>query len=101
MVTRRKFIGLTEVLFVLQNLLKVWAFGISKSLTLLCLLNRFGVFSIKKKLYCTKFLVLSISQMVIFLRLLYIQSAVMRGGVFCRHEMLSTKELYGGWGMGN
>ena len=35
------------------------------------------------------------------LEALYIRSALMRGGVFCRHEMLSTKELCGGWGMGN
>ena len=99
--TRRKFIGLNGVLSVLLNLLEVWAFGISKSLIMLCLQNRFGVFSITKKLYCTKLLVLSISRMVIFSRLLYIQSALMRGGVFCKHEILSTKEQFGGWGMGN
>ena len=99
--TRRKFIGLNGVLSVLLYLLEVWVFGISKSLIMLCLQNRFGVFSITKKLYCTKFLVLSISRMVIFSRLLYIQSALMCGGVFCKREILSTKEQFGGWGMGN
>ena len=71
------------------------------SLIMLCLQNRFGIFSITKKLYCTKLLVLSISRMVVFLRLLYIQSALMRGGLFCKREMLSTKEQFGGWGMGS
>ena len=101
MVTRRKFIGLNGVLFVLLNLLEVWAFRISKSLTMLCLQNWFGIFSITKKLYCAKFLVLSISQMVVFSRLLYIRSVLMCGGVFYKHKMLSTKEQFGGWGMEN
>ena len=72
MVTQRKFIGLNGVLFVLLNLLVVWAFRIFKSLTMLCLQNRFGIFSITKKLYFAKSLVLSISQMVVFSRLLNI-----------------------------
>jgi len=50
-----------------------------------------GVLFINKTHYFLKSLVLSVSRMVIFLRLQFILSALLRGGVFCKREMLLRK----------
>ena len=94
MMMEEKFIGLNGVLYVLQNQLEVWGFEISKSSIMHCLLNRCGVSIIDKTPSFLKYLVLSISSMVIFLRRLFILNALMHGIVFFRHEKLLKKGLY-------
>ena len=99
MVIQRRFIRLIRVLSVLLNLLGVWVLGISKSSKMLCWLNRCGVLFITKTLYFIEYLVLSFFLMVAFWRLLFIQSALMRGGVSCWLVKSSIKVQFGGLGM--
>ena len=65
----------------------------------LCWLNRCGVLFITKTLYFIEYLVLSFFLTVAFWRLLFIQSALMRGGVSCWLVKSSIKVQFGGLGM--
>ena len=55
---------------------------------MLCWLNRFDALFIKEIHFFLKFLLLSIFQMIAFLMLQSIQSALMHGEVICKLEIL-------------
>ena len=86
-----KIIGLNGAFYALLNQLAVWGFETFRSSIMLYWLNKFGVFFITKTHAFLKSLVLSISQMVMFLRPQFILSALMHGGVFCKHVGLLRK----------
>ena len=84
---QRRSIGLSGVHFVPQRPWEVWVLEIFRNLIMLCLLNRYGICFTKRKRCYIRFLVRSIFQWGISLRLLFILNALMHGGVSCRRVM--------------